>query len=404
MPNKGSILIPLIISGVALSIFGYFFVPLITKNVYTVAQSRINNTVVVAEKDGTLKEVTSLDQEIQTIPVPITTVATHIKKPEAVKAVYISSWVASTSSIRDKIIKLVDTTELNAVVIDIKDATGKISFMVSDPYLVAFNSSENRIRDITELINMLHQKNIYVIGRIAVFQDPFMTKEKPEWAIKRKSDGLVWKDHKGLSFLDPSNKGVWDYTVAIAKDSYAHGFDEINFDYIRFPSDGNISNIAYPDSGTLTRVDVIKSFFEYLTEQLKDTGMVRSADLFGMTATNTDDLGIGQNLEVALQYFDYVSPMVYPSHFPAGWNGFKNPADHPYEVIKITMDKAVARSVALGMDPNKIRPWLQDFNLGAVYTPAMIRKQIDATYDAGLNSWMMWDASNTYTVGAFLNE
>ena len=132
--------------------------------------------------------------------------------------------------------------------------------------------------------------------------------------------------------------------------------------------------------------------------------MVTSADLFGLVTTSTDDLGIGQVLEKTLPYFDYVCPMVYPSHFGSGWNGFTNPADHPYEVIKISMTKAVERAKAIGQDPLKLRPWLQDFNIGATYTAEMVKAQIKGTYDSGLNSWLMWSAANTYTRGALANE
>ena len=197
-------------------------------------------------------------------PVEIPFVATHIATPKPLKAIYMSSWVAATPSLRAKLVNLITTTELNAVVIDIKDATGKIAFLTKDQTLTDSGSPEDRIPDLNSFIASLHEKNIYVIGRIAVFQDPYMTKAKPEWAIKKKSDGTVWKDFKGLSFLDPSKKEVWDYTVAIANESYAHGFDEINFDYVRFPSDGKISDIAYPNAtGTTTRADIIKSFFAF---------------------------------------------------------------------------------------------------------------------------------------------
>ena len=134
------------------------------------------------------------------------------------------------------------------------------------------------------------------------------------------------------------------------------------------------------------------------------SGIKISADLFGMTTTNTDDLNIGQILEDALNNFDYVSPMVYPSHYPPTFLGFAKPAEKPYEVVKYSMDQAFTRAINASSTPLKLRPWLQDFDLGAVYTADMVRAQIQATYDAGLNSWMIWDAGNTYTVGAFLPE
>jgi hypothetical protein len=330
----------------------------------------------------------------------------HLATPEPLKAIYMSSWVAATPSIREKLVKLIDDTEINAIVIDIKDATGMIAFAVEDPELQKVGSADRRIRDLREFLKLLHEKNIYVIGRVATFQDPYFVKLHPELAVKRASDGGVWKDRKGLSWIDPGSEEAWKYILAIAKESYAAGFDEINFDYIRFPSDGNMKDIAYPWSGTRVKSDVLAGFFAYLSRELKPSGMVISADLFGMTTTAADDLGIGQVLEKALPNFDYIAPMIYPSHYPPGFNGYKNPAAVPYETISYALEGAVAKVAAASttphfrkgtVSPNQIRPWLQDFDLGADYTAAMVRAQITATYDAGLTSWMLWDPSNKYT-------
>lgn len=350
----------------------------------------------------------------------------HLATPKSVKAIYMTSCVAGTPSIRNKLVQLIEDTEINSVVIDIKDYSGRLSFISEDPVLKEALSTNCYAPDMKEFVESLHKKGIYVIGRISVFQDQHLIKAHPEFAIKRASDGGIWKDHKGLSFTDPSSKGVWDYIVLISKESYALGFDELNFDYVRFPSDGNMKDITFMSSGTKSKPEALRDFFAYLNKSLKPMGAVLSADLFGMTTTNTDDLNIGQVLENALPYFDYIAPMVYPSHYPAGFMGFANPAEKPYEVIKFSMDAAVKRTIAtttvvamLGERPistttkpflykkeafdlQKIRPWLQDFNLGATYTAEMVQKQIQATYDSGLNSWMLWNASNRYTRGALL--
>ncbi|MBF0398436.1 MAG: GTP-binding protein, partial [Desulfobacterales bacterium] len=255
--------------------------------------------------------------------------------------------------------------------------------------------------DIRGLTNLLHQKNIYIIGRIAVFQDPYFIKKYPELAVKTKTDkNKIWKDRKGISWIDSGSKEAWDYTIAIAKESYASGFDEINFDYIRFPSDGNMKDMYLPISDGKIKAEVLKSFFIYLNEELKKTEIPMSADLFGMTTTQKDDMNIGQIFENALPYFDFIDPMVYPSHYPNNWNNFKKPAEKPYEVVNIALKSAVDRAVLAGFDKNKVRPWLQDFNLGATYTGEMVRAQIKATYDNGLNSWLLWDPANTYTRSA----
>lgn len=331
----------------------------------------------------------------------------HIDTPDSVKAIYMTSWVAGTSTMRERLIEIMDETEINAVVIDIKDDTGKISYLIDEEPFKSLNASENRIPNIEEFIARLHDKNIYVIGRIATFQDPYLIKKWPEEAVKTKTDKeKLWRDRKGLGWFDAGSQKVWDYVIALAEKSHSVGFDEINFDYIRFPSDGNMQDIYFPLSEGKVKSEVLESFFKYADEKLRteESPITISADIFGMTTTNTDDLGIGQVLEKALPYFDFVAPMVYPSHYPPNWNGFKNPAEKPYEVIHAAMSKAVERAKAMGEDPDKLRPWLQDFNLGATYTADLVRAQIDATYDVGLDSWFMWDPKNIYTRKAFLEE
>ena len=349
-------------------------------------------------------EVTPIEPTHESIlkPVADNLPVTHIKTPENVRALYVSAWIAGSSKSFPRIVKIADDTEVNALVVDIKDSTGRISYAVSDPELAKFKSSQNRISNIRALTRLLHQHNIYIIGRISVFQDPYMTALKPEWAITKKSDGTVWKDRKGLSFLDPANKNVHDYVVSIARDAYDEGFDEINFDYIRYPSDGEISNINYHLAPGKTRADNIESFFKYLHQEVKKgKDIPMSADLFGLTTEAGDDMGIGQVWGKALPYFDYLAPMVYPSHYPSGHMGFKKPAEHPYEIINTAMKGAITKTKLIpNEDIKKIRPWIQDFNLGAIYTKDMIRDQMKAAYDNGIMSWMIWDPSNKYTVSA----
>ena len=325
----------------------------------------------------------------------------HIKTPDEVKGIYMTSWVASTNSIREGLVKIIEDTEINSVVIDIKDYTGKIAFLMKNPKVLEIGSSEDRVKDMKEFIKELHRKNIYIIGRIAVFQDQYLPSKRPDLAVKR-SDGVTnWKDYKGALWLDPCSKEVWEYAIAIAREAESVGFDELNFDYIRFPSDGNMKDIKYPHcDATLTKPDLLENFFYNLKKELSDLKVPISADLFGMVTTNFNDLNIGQVLERAEPYFDYLSPMVYPSHYPNDYNGFANPAAKPYEVIKISMDSAVKRLLAASSSPFKLRPWLQDFDLGANYDAAMIRKEKQAVYDAGLNSWLLWSPSNKYTVEA----
>lgn len=332
----------------------------------------------------------------------------HLPTPEPLKALYITACVAGTPSWRSELRKLIETTELNSVVIDIKDSTGTISF----PNTLSNGGKGCVVPDLMGFIAELHQSNIYVIGRISVFQDPSYAVSHPELAVKSKSTGGVWKDRKGLSFIDVGARPYWDFIITLAKASYDLGFDELNFDYIRYPSDGDMDNARFDwVVGTSTKPEILESFFSYLHDQLKPTGMKISADLFGMTTTIMADMGIGQVLERALPHFDYIAPMVYPSHYPNGWNGFANPAEHPYDVIHIAMSEGKRREDVLKLSmgiatstPSKLRPWLQDFNLGATYDATKIRAQIEATYDSGLTSWMLWSAANKYTKEALLTE
>lgn len=330
----------------------------------------------------------------------------HIKIPDAVKSAYMSSCVAATSRFRDRVINIVNTTEINSLVIDIKDSSGQISYEpVNETLRQEPDKDSCRIKDIRGLIDLLHRDNIYVIGRIAVFQDSYFATLHPELAVKKASSGKIWKDRKGMTWVDAGSQEMWDYIISIARDAYAQGFDEINFDYVRFPSDGNITDIEFPISGTTTKAVVVKNFFSYLSNEMKSSGITTSADLFGMTTTSNDDLNIGQVLENALPYFDYLAPMVYPSHYPAGFNDWANPNAHPYELIKFVMTAGAEKTIKASTTPLKLRPWLQDFSLGSpAYGKTEVEQQIQATYDSGLTSWMLWDPSNKYAGGALLRE
>ena len=343
----------------------------------------------------------------------------YIATPEPLKGIYMTSWVAGTPSLRSGLVKLIDNTELNAVVIDIKDYSGKIVFPITDPKLLAYGSQEVRVKDMQDFVESLHQKGIYVIARIAVFQDAYFVKYRPDLAVKNLAGTAVWKDHKGISWIDPGSREYWDYIVLLSREARKVGFDEINFDYIRFPSDGNMQDISYPFSSTTPKTTVMRNFFQYTHDQLaKDDGSLArtvlakndvgrlkiSADMFGMVTTAQDDMGIGQVLEDALPYFDYVAPMVYPSHYPPTFIGFASPEAHPYDVVKYAMQSGLARSVALasstGATVAQLRPWLQDFGLKMDYGSAEVRAQIKATNDIGLTSWILWSASNKYTTSA----
>jgi hypothetical protein len=344
----------------------------------------------------------------------------YVPTPERLYGIYMSQCVVGTPSFRDSLVALIDETELNAVVIDIKDFTGKISFPTDNPILAHSVSDECGARDMKEFIARLHEKNIYVIGRITVFQDPYYTSLHPEAAVQSAAirPGQPWRDHKGLSFIDVSHRPYWDYVAELSRVAHQEiGFDELNYDYIRYPSDGPMSDARYQNP---KKAEAVEQFWKYLHEKVEPTGVVMSADLFGMTTTNTDDLNIGQQLERAMPYFDYIMPMVYPSHYPKNFLGLGNPNSDPYKVIHHSMSEAVRRTAATTTPVQTLsgvliasttpplytkqaypatqqRPWLQDFDYGKDYTAADIDAQIRGTYDAGLTSWVFWDAGNKYS-------
>ena len=365
---------------------------------------------------------TAKEQHISQGPPPVK----HIPTPRFVRSVYMSQCAASSQSFRNELISLIEDTEVNSIIIDVKDFTGTVSFP-RETQAEVLEGDGCVVPDMKDFIEELHDRGVYVIARITVFQDPLYTKVHPELAVQSKSTGTPWKDYKGLSFVDVGARPFWDYIVAIANESYAIGFDELNFDYIRFPSDGPMSDVQFDHSDYTQRELELERFFRYLSQKVRKPDAfgripATSADVFGMTTTNSDDLTIGQVLERTTPYFDYVAPMVYPSHYPRGFNGYANPNTEVYGVVKYSMDRAVERVMATtttigslayermgtttpaiyskpARDPNVLRPWLQDFDYGGDYGPVEVRAQIQAAYDAGLHSWMLWAPSNHYTRG-----
>ena len=343
----------------------------------------------------------------------------RIQTPESVRGIYMTSLAAGSTNFRNRLIELVESTELNTIVIDIKEIDGYTGTPIGNSEQFPFQSDV--MGDVRELIEDLHERDIYVIARIVLFKDAAWVDAHPDQAVQRKDNrGVVWTDYGGKKFIDPGATPFWDYLVELSSATYNLGFDEIQADYIRYPSDGQMSNTYYPYSqdtidelGPMNgRVATLNEFAEYYTTALRERHpeIVISADVFGMVTSLDDDLTIGQTLEPFLEHFDYVSPMVYPSHYGTGFVSLPgHPDNHPYEVVKKAMDDGVRKANNAGINPDKLRPWLQDFTCTwcAGYFPYgadEVREQIQATYDAGLDSWILWNAANRYTRGGLLGQ
>ena len=422
--------------GFALFILSYILVPQLTALEYSNVQN---------EEVAEAKEVVS-EKATKKIPEDTRALITHVPLPTPLRAIYMTSCVAGTTDFRNDLVALAEETEINAIVIDIKDYSGTISFPAQSPeWGSAWADARCGTRDMQAFVKTLHDKGIFVIGRITVFQDPFYTKIRPDLAVLKASDGSVWHDRKGLSFIDVGSQDYWDHIIVLSKDAYNIGFDELNFDYVRYPSDGNMADIAFPNSMKSEygkdKPANLEAFFKYLNDKLdeetrfadvrhENTGRASSTpwtsvDLFGMTTTNTDDLSIGQVQERAAPYFDFVAPMVYPSHYPSGFIGLSDPNDYPYKIVHYAMSEGEKRMRATttsvegfthtrigtstpplyekpAFTGDRLRTWVQDFDYGGDYDAADVRAEIQASYDAGVQSFMLWAPSNRYTRGALL--
>ena len=249
------------------------------------------------------------------------------------RGIYLTASSAGNDNYRKKLLTNIKKGYINSVVIDIKDYSGYILY---DSQVAEVNDIKSKkIRmDANQVIDDFHQAGIYVIARQTIFQDPVLATARPELALHT-TDGDIWYDNKKLAWLDPNNQAVWSYNLAIAKEATLLGFDEINFDYMRYPSDGPMSTLNYNLTSEQQKYDVMKKFFAYLSDNLSNTTNI-STDMFGLVMDNADgryDLNIGQRLIDALDYFDEISPMMYASHYPKTYLGYANSAEHPGEVV-----------------------------------------------------------------------
>ncbi|MFB6181568.1 MAG: putative glycoside hydrolase [Candidatus Magasanikbacteria bacterium] len=312
------------------------------------------------------------------------------KKIEA-KGVYLTARSASADWKLNRIIYLLNNTQLNTVVIDIKHYTGKVLYDSDVKLVNKLGLEKNRLGDVEEIIEKLHKNDIYVIARQSVFQDPALAEAKPSFALKNKK-GKVWKNKNGISWSNPANKKVWEYNISIAKEAASLGFDEINFDYVRFPSDGDTSRIR-PKLSIQEKQQIIANFFDYIKEEMKYEPVRTSLDLFGMVMESPEGLRIGQNLKYAVNEVDYISPMMYPSHYPEGHIGIKKPSENPKKILENGLKQG--QKYFKGSKA-ELRPWIQAFSLYSKYDRDKIQDQINTVEKYTDAGWILWNARNVY--------
>ena len=331
----------------------------------------------------------------------------RVPRPEVVRGLYVNRWAAIGKKL-GTLIDLAKTTEVNALVIDVKDDRGFVLYKSRVPLANEIGAdttrpmSKDRLRTI---LDTLVAHKIYPIARIVVAKDPLLARAKLEWAIKRKDNLQPWLDKNGNPWLDPHQTGVWQYAADLAKEAYDIGFSEVQFDYVRFPDEKRlVSETTYPLSNGRLRAQVIRDQLTFLAAQLHKQSIPVTIDVFGLTATDTTDMGIGQKWERFVDRADVVLPMVYPSHFAPGSYGLGNPNAHPYATIDHALKDMKRRSAGIP-GAAKIVPWYQDFTLGPPhYYAEQVRAQMKAGYDNGFQSWILWNPGSRYTVSALLPE
>lgn len=363
------------------------------------------------------------------------------RTPVKVKGIYVTAYVAGNREMMEHIISRIDGTELNAVVIDFKTDEGHIAAYVDSPVFDGVDACRNYIPNLPALMDTLKSHGIYTIARIVAFRDPWLAEKRPDLSLKR-ADGGVYRDRQGLSWVNPYKREVWDYLAEAGRQAAAAGFDEVQFDYIRFSTDSTMREVVFDEADTLgrSRTDVITEFAGYAYERLAPLGVFVSADVFGaIIGSGEDAAAVGQSYGAMADCVDYICPMIYPSHYGDGNFGLDHPDLHPYETISGALNQSSQelsayregrqeQSAEGGAQDERthgqgkqspegtrrkeqavVRPWLQDFTAGYLahhrhYGEEELREQIQAVYDAGYEEWILWNASNQYHYGGLLNE
>ncbi len=309
-----------------------------------------------------------------------------------VRGIYVSGWVAGTNDKMNHLINMVDRTVLNTMVIDIKDQQGYLSYTSNVPLAKKIGASRNKIKDIRTLLARLHSRGIYVIGRIVVFKDSTLATKCPEYALKLRTEEKG--EYRSQSWVFPGHEEVCNYNIEIAGEAINLGFDEIQFDYIRFPALARKPEKVVIERENM-KSELIVEFLQKARKNLARYNIPLSIDVYGLTTSTRDDMGIGQDFARLSNYTDIISPMVYPSHYAPGCYGIEIPDLEPYNTVYRSIYDA-KRKVK---DNNKIqiRPWLQDFSLQYSYTVADVKAQIRAVEEQGIKEWLLWNPGSQYT-------
>lgn len=323
--------------------------------------------------------------------------------PAVVRGVYLNRWVFARQKFFD-LVRLADTTEVNAFVIDVKDATGELTYPSAVPTAIEIGANRApSVRDPRERLAALRERGIHAIARIVVARDPLLARGKHDWAIHDSRGGL-WIDGLGEPWVDAFHDSVWIYSAQLAQEAVLMGFDEVQFDYIRFPDEppARLNRTIYPSrSDGESKRAAIRRNVRLLRDRVAALGVPFTLDIFGLTTGATGDLGIGQVWEDLAGTADVVLPMVYPSHYRRGSYNIDHPNARPYETVRAALREAIARSAAMPRSA-KIRPYLQSFSIFRVrYGPDDVRAQIRATEELGLTDWVLWNSSGNYPAAAF---
>lgn len=374
----------------------------------------VEEVVVVEEPDLGVLEVVTPKESVSINKMAYTSVGSHdrLTVADPVRGIYVSGHVAGINSWIDELIQLAVDTEVNAFVIDVKSDSGRVLFDIDHPIVDEIGAEYIAISDIEALMDKLYANDILPIARIVAFKDPFLSKNKPDYAIKNQDGSLFVYDN--ISWLNPYDEATWEYIVDICKESAKVGFKEIQFDYIRFAATYRLNDADFGDvDPEITKLDTIVHFLEYANDELEAYDVEISADVFGAIITSNHDAEtIGQHYYRMAENLDIICPMVYPSHYSLNSYGVVQPDLNPYAIIYGSMmdSNEVLGDLWLN-DEVEVRPWLQAFTASylkyrdgyeyMVYNGAEMRVQMEAAYDAGLDSWILWDAAVTYPYSAF---